>query len=210
MILDTMGISITPILTTLGIGSLAVALALQDTLSNFFAGIYMSVDRPIRVGDYIRIDSGDEGYVDNIGWRSTRIRSLSNNSIIIPNQRLSQSIITNYFLPEPRMSLLIQINVSYESDPEKVEHILLETVKRAKDIDGLILDAPYSPIVRFIPGFAESSLQFTLVCQVKQFIDQYPVQHELRKRILKRFQQERISIPFPTRTIYLDNRIKRK
>jgi small-conductance mechanosensitive channel len=202
VILSVLGISITPLITALGVGGLAVALALQDTLANLFAGIHILVEKSIRVGDFIRLETGQEGYVEDITWRTTRIRMLPNNIVIIPNSKLSQSIVTNYYLPEKRMSVLIPIGVSYSSDPEKVERILIEEAKKAVgEIPGLLGDP--EPFVRFIPGFGESSLDFTLICQVREFVDQYPVQHELRKRIFRRFKEEGIEIPFPHRTVYL-------
>ncbi len=202
IILSVLGISITPLITALGVGGLAVALALQDTLANLFAGIHILVEKSIRVGDFVRLETGQEGYVEDITWRTTRIRMLPNNMVIIPNSKLSQSIVTNYYLPEKRMSLLIPIGVSYSSDPEKVETILVEEAKKAVgEIPGLLGDP--EPFVRFIPGFGESSLDFTLICQVQEFVDQYLAQHELRKRIFKRFQEEGIEIPFPHRTVYL-------
>lgn len=200
--LSVIGISITPFLTALGVGGLAVALALQDTLSNLFAGIHILVEKSIRVGDFVRLETGQEGYIEDITWRTTRIRMLPNNMVIIPNSKLSQSIVTNYYLPEKRMSLLIPVGVSYASDPEKVERILVEEAKKAVgQIPGLLADP--EPFVRFIPGFGESSLDFTLICQVREFVDQYLAQHELRKRIFKRFNEEGIEIPFPHRTVYL-------
>jgi len=202
IILTLLGISIPPLITALGVGGLAVALALQDTLANLFAGIHILVEKSVRVGDFIKLETGQEGYVQDITWRTTRVRMLPNNMVIIPNNKLSQSIVTNYYLPEQRMSLLIPISVSYASDPEHVERVLLEEAQRgAGDIPGLLGDP--APFVRFIPGYGESSLDFTLICQVKEFVDQYLAQHELRKRIFKRFKQEGIEIPFPHRTVYL-------
>lgn len=202
IILSVLGISITPLITALGVGGLAVALALQDTLANLFAGIHILVEKSIRVGDFIRLETGQEGYVEDITWRTTRIRMLPNNMVIIPNSKLSQSIVTNYYLPEKRMALLIPVSVSYSSDPEKVERILIEEAKRGVgEIPGLLRDP--EPFVRFLPGFGDSSLDFTLICQVQEFVDQYLVQHELRKRIFKRFQEEGIEIPFPHRMVYL-------
>lgn len=202
ILLGTLGISITPLLTALGVGGLAVALALQDTLGNLFAGVHILMEKSVRVGDFVKLETGQEGYVADIGWRTTRVRMLPNNIVIIPNGKLAQSILTNYYLPEPRMSLLIPIGVSYDSDPEKVETILIEeAVKGAKEIPGMLSDP--APFVRFIPGFGDSSLDFTLICQVKEFTDQYLAQHELRKRIFKRFKKEGIEIPFPIRTIYM-------
>lgn len=202
ILLDNLGISLTAVWTTLGVGSVAIALALQDTLSNFFSGVYLRLDRPVRVGDYVKLDSGDEGFAVAMGWRSTRIRTLPNNIVIVPNAKLASAIITNYSLPEPAMSLLISIGTSYDSDPEQVERILIEEATlAAKDTDGLL--ASPEPFVRFIPGFGDSSLNFTLICRVATFVDQYLAQHKLRKRILSRFRQEGITIPFPQRDVHL-------
>jgi small-conductance mechanosensitive channel len=199
--LDSLSISITPLLTTLGIGGLAVALAFKDTLANFFAGLYILADRPIRMGDYIKLEGGTEGYVESVGWRSTRIHTLANNTVVIPNSKVSESIITNYFLPERRMSLLVNVSVSYGSDTRRVEKILLEEATlAAPEIQGMLADPP--PLVRFNPGFRESSLDFTLICQIREFADQYFVQHELRHRILERLRKEGIEIPFPQRTVH--------
>jgi small-conductance mechanosensitive channel len=202
VLLRHFGISITPILTAFGVGGLAVALALQDTLSNLFGGFYVTVAGQVRLGDYIRLNTGEEGYVTDISWRSTTVRALGNNLIIIPNAKLAQAVVTNYCLPERRMSLNIPIGVSYTSDPDHVERVLLEEAQSAAGaIPGLLAEP--APVVRLIPGFGDSALSFTLTCQVAEFVDQFPVQHELRKRILKRFQLERIEMPYPTRTVYL-------
>ncbi len=202
IILSVLGISITPLLTALGVGGLAVALALQDTLANLFAGIHILMERSIRVGDFIKLETGQEGYVEDITWRTTRVKMLPNNVVVIPNSKLAQSTVTNYYLPETRMALLIPISVSYSSDPEKVEKVLVEEAKKAAgEIPGLLKEP--EPFVRFIPGYGDSSLDFTLICQVREFVDQYLAQHELRKRIFKKFKEEGIEIPFPHRTIYL-------
>ncbi|KAF0145882.1 MAG: integral membrane protein [Nitrospirae bacterium] len=202
IILSFLGISITPLITALGVGGLAVALALQDTLANLFAGMHILVEKSIRVGDFIKLETGQEGYVEDITWRTTRIKMLPNNMVVIPNNKLAQSIVTNYYLPEKRMSLSIPVSVSYNSDIDKLERILTEEAKKAvEEISGLLGEP--EPAVRFIPGFGESSLDFTLVCHVREFTDQFPVQHELRKRLFKRFKEEGIEIPFPQRTVYL-------
>lgn len=202
VLLNTLGISITPILTALGVGGLAVALALQDTLSNLFSGFYLGLSGQVRAGDYVKLSSGEEGYVTDTSWRSTTLRALGNYVIVVPNAKLGQAILTNYHLPEKRMSLLIPVSVSYECDPDTIETVLLEEAQAAAGhIVGLLADPP--PFVRFIPGFGSSSLDFTLICQISEFVDQYLVQHELRKRIFRRLRKERIEIPFPIRTVYL-------
>ncbi|MBZ0160529.1 MAG: mechanosensitive ion channel family protein [bacterium] len=202
VLLSTLGISITPILTALGVGGLAVALALQGSLTNLFAGIHILVEKPVRVGDYIKLESSQEGYVVDIGWQTTRIRMLPNNMVIVPNAKLAESIVVNYHLPEKRMSVLIPISVGYGSDPTQVEAILVEEATRAVgEVQGLLAEP--APFVRFIPGFGESSLDFTLIVQISEFVDQYLVQHELRKRIFARFQKEGIEIPFPQRVVHV-------
>ena len=209
ILLAELGIEITPLIASLGIGALAVALALQDTLSNIFAGFYILADRPIRIGDYIMVEGAGEGYVIDIGWRSTKIRTLPNNVVIIPNKKLAESVITNYYLPDKPMSVLINIGVSYKEDPERVEKILLEeALKASKEIPGM-LDDP-APFVRFLPGPGEYSLNFTIICRAREFTDQYLIRHEMYKRIFKRFREEGIEIPFPVRTVYLREEGKKR
>lgn len=202
VLLNQLGISITPILTALGVGGLAVALALQDTLSNLFAGFYVAVAGQVRLGDYIRLNTGEEGYVTDIGWRSTTIRALANNMIIIPNNKVGQAILTNFNLPEKRLGVSIQVGVSYDSDPDRVEQVLLDEAQTAaREIPGMLADP--APGVSLDPGFGDSALAFTLGYSVREFGDQFRVRHELRKRILKRLQREKIDMPFPTRTVYV-------
>jgi small-conductance mechanosensitive channel len=202
IILAVLGISIAPMITALGVGGLAVALALKDTLANLFAGIHIMVEKSIRIGDFIKLESGQEGYVEDITWRTTRVRMLPNNMVVVPNDKLSQSVVTNYSLPDSRMFVTMQIGVGYSSDPGHIERVLLEEANKAVgDVPGLLPEP--APSVKFNPGFGNSSLDFTLTCQVREFIDQHNVQSELRKRILKRFRQEGIEIPFSRQTLYI-------
>lgn len=207
IIFENLGIHLTAVWTTLGVGSVAVALALQETLSNFFAGLSLLADRPVNPNDYIKLDGGQEGYVVRIGWRSTELRMLSNNFVIIPNATLAKAVITNYSMPVERMSYSLPVSVAYGTDPRRVEKILVEEAQQAAS-DGLegLLSQP-EPSVSLIPGFGPSSLDFSLNVQVRRFSDQYLVQSELRKRILDRFQKEAIEMPFPTRSIVLDKSV---
>ena len=198
--LTSLGVQITPILTALGVGALAVALALQDTLSNLFAGVHLLADKPIRVGDYVKIGDSVEGFVLDVGWRSTRVRLLQNNIVVLPNRTVSQSTITNYDLPEPRMAIVVRVSVGYATDPDHLEAALLSEVGKAVgEVPGLLPEP--KPSLRLIPGFGESSLDFTLACHVASFVDQFEVQHQLRKRILRRLRAEGIEIPYPTRAV---------
>lgn len=202
IILSVLGISIAPLITALGVGGIAVALALQDTLANLFAGIHILLEKSIKIGDFVRLESGLEGYVTDVTWRTTRIRMIPNNMVVIPNSKLAQSIVTNYYLPEKRMTLNIPIGVSYKEDPDHIQKVLIEIAKQGVgEIPGLLADP--EPLVRFVPGFGESSLDFTLACQIQEVTDQYPILNELHKRIFRRFKEEGIEIPFPHRTVYL-------
>jgi small-conductance mechanosensitive channel len=190
LVSDALGISLAPALTALGVGSLAVALALQDTLSNFFSGLYLVVDKPVRPGDFIRIDPSYEGYVQAIGWRSTHLRTPSNNLVIIPNGTLSKAIITNYTLPTPHVASSVRVDVAPDADLDRVEDALADEAKRATDIAG-IAEAP-APSVSMTPGFADGGVGFTVFFHVRSFGDQGAVQHALRKRIAARFRKEGI------------------
>ncbi len=199
VMLHTLGISILPLVTTLGIGGLAVALALQDTLANLFSGIQMLLEKSVRVGDYIKVETGEQGYVEDITWRSTRLRLAPDNIIIIPNSKMAKSAVTNYSQPDKNISVSIVVRVGYESDPDKVEDVLLDEAKKAVgQVPGLLAEP--GPIVRLAPGFGDWGLEFTVICQVGSFGEQFLVQHELRKRIFKRLKQENISIPVIERT----------
>jgi len=202
VLLDHFHVSITPMLTALGVGGLAVALAMQDTLSNLFGGFYVAVAGQVRLGDYIKLNTGEEGYVTDIGWRSTTIRSLGNSLIIVPNAKLAQAIVTNYDLPEKRMSAMLEVRVSYDCDPGQIERVLLDIAAQgAREIPGMLADP--APSVTFDPGFGDSALGLTLNYQVAEFASQFTVRHELRKRIFRRFREEGIRIPFPARAVYL-------
>ncbi|MGE0407399.1 MAG: mechanosensitive ion channel family protein [Candidatus Korobacteraceae bacterium] len=201
VILDSLGVSITPILTALGVGGLAVALALQDTLSNLFAGIQIIASRQVRVGDYIRLDSGQEGYVTDIRWRNTTIRALANNMIIVPNSKLASAITTNFYQPEREMGFGVPCSVAYGSDLERVERVTIEVARQLmQEFEGGVPTA--DPGVRF-NGFGNSAITFNVLLRCREFVDQYMLTHEFIKRLHLRYQQEEIEIPFPIQTVYL-------
>jgi len=200
-LLSNLGVSITPMLTALGVGSLAVALALQDTMSNFFAGLYILASRQFRPGDFIKLDSGAEGYVVDIGWRATRIQELRNNMIVVPNAKLAQTQITNYHYPEKEMSASVQVGVAYGSNLEKVERVTIDVAKKVlKTTPGGVAD--FEPTVRF-HTFGDSSVNFSVSLRVKEHNDKFLVIHEFIKRLHERYQKEGIDIPFPQRTVRL-------
>ncbi|MBW4632526.1 MAG: mechanosensitive ion channel family protein [Iphinoe sp. HA4291-MV1] len=202
ILLQTLGVQITPILTTLGIGGIAVGLALQDTLANLFSGFYLIISKQVRTGDYIKLDNGDhEGYVTDITWRNTTIKELSNNVIIVPNSKLSSAIFTNYHLPVKEITLTMIVGVSYDSDLEQVERVTVEIAQEVMEeiAPELIANEPY---IRF-SEFADSSINFTLYMRVNEFFDQRLARHLFIKKLHKRYQKEGITIPFPIRDVYV-------
>jgi len=199
LILNNLGIAITPILATLGIGGLAVALALQDSLSNLFAGFHIIVARQIKIGDYIKLETGEEGYVSDITWRSTKIRMLANNVILVPNAKLTQVITTNYYLPEKEMAVLVNLGVHYKSDLTKVEKITCEVAKEVmEEVSGGI--PGFEPFIRY-HTFGDFSINFSVILRAKEFVDQYLIKHEFVKRLHERYNKEGIVIPYPIRAI---------
>lgn len=191
---DLLGISITPILASLGIGSLAVALALQDTLSNFFAGFYVTVDKPVNVGDLVRLESGDEGTVIDTGWRSTRIRTLTNNIVIIPNSKLISGIITNYYLLDRELVTTVEMSVSPGSDLSKVEAVTVEVAREVlRRVPGAV--SGFDPVIRY-HSFGDAGIRFTVVLRAKEFNDAALVKHEFIKAIQSRFEKEGIQMPY--------------
>jgi small-conductance mechanosensitive channel len=199
ILLDSFGVSITPIIASLGIGSLAVALALQPTLENFFSGIQIMIDKPIMIGHFIRLESGEEGYVEKIGWRSSWIRMLPNNTVVIPNKMLVNSRVTNYYYPAQEMSVLIQVGVHYSSDLAFVEKVTIEVAEDIlKTVTGGVPD--FEPFIRY-HTFNSSSIDFTVILRCREFVDHYRIKHEFIKRLQKRYKEEGIVIPFPIRAI---------
>lgn len=199
VLLGTLGISITPLIASLGIGSLAVALALQPTLENFFSGVQLLVDRPIRVGDFIELDSGEQGFVEKIGWRSTWIKMLPNNIVIMPNSVLSESKIINYFYPTRQMSLSVEVNVHYDSDLEHVEAVVVEVGEQLmKEHEFGVPE--HTPIV-FFHTFDNSSINFTVILKGQEFFHQFFLRAAFIKKLHKRFKEENIVIPYPIRAI---------
>jgi small-conductance mechanosensitive channel len=197
--IDILGISITPLLASLGIGSLAVALALQDSLSNFFAGLYVAIDRPVEAGQYVRLEGGQEGFVTDVGWRSTRIRTTSNTVIVISNAKLMGGVITNFDLPERSLQVTIDVGVHYDSDLERVERVVLE-VAREVTASCPFAQRGSEPGMAF-KAFGESSVDLTAVLWADQFADAAPLKHAFIKKLHARFKKEGIAIPYPTRTL---------
>ena len=198
IILQYYGISVAPILTALGVGGMAVALGLQDTLANIFAGIHLILSKQLRIGDYIKLSSGEEGCVTDITWRFTKLQSVSNNVVVVPNQNIAKAIIVNYSMPKQDITVSVTIGVSYDSDLEKVERVCIRVAEDILSKYDPEIDT--RPTVRY-NLLADSSINFNVLIHVSKFLNQYIVKHEFIKAIIAEFRKENIDIPYPVRTI---------
>lgn len=183
-------VPITPLLTAFGVGGLAIALALQDTLANFFAGVHILVERPIFVGDFIRMESGQEGVVTDIGWRTTRVRTGAGNIVVVPNTKITSGILVNYSLPDPGGLIEVAVAVAHEADPERVRAIALE---EAAKVAGVASEP--APMVFCDPGVLPTHMQFKVLVRVADQLQRGAVQSEIRLRLLRRFREEGIPLP---------------
>ncbi len=201
VLLQTLGVSITPLVTALGVGGLAVGLALQDTLANLFAGIHILASRQVRPGDFIRLESGDEGYVEDVTWRYTTVRQLRHALTIVPNAKLASSVITNFSLPDPELAVLVPVGVSYDSD---LAHVEVVTTAVGREVMAEIAGGvpQFEPFIRY-NGFGDSSITFNVILRGREATDQHLLRHEFIKRLHQRYRAEGIEIPFPVRTVHL-------
>ena len=193
MILNALGVSITPIIASLGVGGLAVALALQDTLSNLFSGFYISVSRQLKVGDYVKLQSGEEGYVCDINWRTTQLRSLYNTTILIPNAKLTQTIFTNYNTPGNGIEVWVDLAFDYGSNLEKLQAIVREVgIDVMKTVPGGIPE--FEPFLRY-NSFPDFRINFSAILKAKDFRYQHGIVHEFLKRLHARLHKEGAVLP---------------
>lgn len=202
--LGTLGISITPMLTALGVGGLAVGLALQDTLGNLFSGIQILLSRQIQPGDLIRLESGETGHVQDVTWRNTTIQLFTNDLVVVPNAKLGTSLVTNYTSMDAQHVSWVETGVAYGSDLEHVEAVTLDVAREVlREVPGGVAD--YEPILRFT-AFADSAITLRVSLRATGYQDRWLLMHEAVKRIHRRYAQEGIEIPFPQRDVHVRSR----
>lgn len=198
-ILETVGFDTTAIITGLGVGGIAVALALQDTLGNFFAGVHILMDKPFREDDYVKLDSGAEGVVTEIGWRTTRLHTPTENEIVIPNSKMAGAILENYSNPKDFTTVSYEIGVDYREDIEAVERIIRESLEEAAAKTSLIDEKTIW--VRF-QSFGDFSLNFKYGYNIKGYVNRFAALKEVNKLLFYNFKKKDINIPFPVRVVY--------
>jgi small-conductance mechanosensitive channel len=214
-------IDVTPAVAALGLGGLALGLALQDTLSNFFAGLHIITDKPVNVGDYIEVDGAGgvpsvAGVVEDISWRSTRVRTPQNALIIVPNSKLASGIILNatqvasaqmpgvYYGADSSQDRGVSVNVdcgvAYDSDLKKVEKIVLDVAAKVQETVPAAVKE-FKPRMRF-KEFGESNVNFYAVLRAEKYADRGVVKHEFIKALKERFDKEKIEISWPVVKIH--------
>lgn len=186
------------LVTALGIGSLALGLAAKDTIANMISGFTLMIDRPFRIGDRIQLVGGQWGDVVDIGLRSTKIKTVENTLLIIPNSELCNTTIINLAFPDLRAKGRINVGVAYGSDPEKIKAIL---VAAARDIPEILTEP--QPEAFFV-SFGDSALNMALFFWVRDYTEVFPVTDRLNTLIHDRFRENGIAIPYPTRTVKLE------
>ena len=199
LVLDLLNVNISPLIAGLGLGGLAVALALQPTLSNLFAGTYVMTEGVVHPGDYIELENGVAGYVIDVGWRSTRLRTWTNNLVVVPNSRFAETIITNYQGPIPAVNIYLTCGVSYDSDLHLVERVCQEEMARLLDTDPRAVKE-YGAYFAY-ESFDDSNITFYLFIQARDRNASFEVQSELIRMVHERFREEGIVINYPMRTI---------
>ena len=221
LVLDEFDISITPMITALGVGGMAIALGLQETMANIFAGLHILLTKQVRIGDNIRLEGGAEGQIIDITWRYAKIHTVTNNIIVVPNNKLAASIITNYDMASDRMqsvsvmdvAFTVAVGVAYDSDLDEVERVTLEVARDILSRFDPTLDiaegSSTAPAVRF-HTFGDSSILFNVNLHTTSFKNQYLIRHEFIKALKKRYEEERIQIPFPIRTVQMESPLSTK
>lgn len=198
IVLQYYGISIAPIITAMGVGGMAVALGLQDTLASIASGIFIIVSKPFRIDDYIRLSSGEEGRVTDITWRYTTVQSITGNVVVIPNKNLSNTVLTNYNLPYKDITVKVTVGVAYNSDLAQVERVTLEV---ANQVMSDAAETSTIPPKIYFHTFGDSSINFDVLLHSTRFDNQASLKHEFIKELTARYRKEGIDIPFPIRTV---------
>ena len=203
LVINTLGIPISPLIAGLGLGGVAVALAIQPTLSNLFAGTYVMTEGVVSPGDYIEMEGGVAGYVMEVGWRSTRLRTWGNNMVVVPNARFAETIITNYYEPDPPVNVFLTCGVSYDSDLAMVEAVSMDVMK------GVLDDSPhgvkeYGAYFGF-DSFGESNVDFWLFVQARDRLASFELRSALIHDLHRRFDEEGIVINYPVRSLQFPN-----
>ncbi len=202
VVLDHFGVSIAPLLAAAGVTGIVLGLALQETLSSLIAGLQIVAAGQIKVGDYIQLDTGEEGRVTDVNWRNTVVETVVGNEVVVPNSRLATTVVTNFEMPETEFNVNVVVGVSYGSDLGRVEEVTLDVARETiAQVDGTV--EGFEPFIRY-QGFGDSSIDLKVFLRVYEYEARYVLVHEFVKRLHARYDREGMVIPFPQRSVHME------
>ena len=208
IVLQSLGIAITPLLTALGIGGVSLGLAFQSTLTNFLSGLNLATSNKISIGNYIQLDSGEEGYVMDIAWRHTILQDIRDNMVVVPNTRILNNVFKNYGLPSKEALIVLEVGISYNADLDKAEQIALDIANQVmNEVEGGVPNS--DPWIRY-KEFGYFAITMTVYLRIREYFDHLIVRHEFIKRLHRRFREENIELPFPIKSALIPMAINDK
>jgi small-conductance mechanosensitive channel len=202
VVLTSLGLPVQGLLVAIGGSSFGLSLALQQPLSNLFSGVLLAASNRFSPGDYIKLNSGEEGYITDIDWFTTRIQQITNNMVVVPNAAMTSAIVINYHEPQKELVVLLTISVSYKADLSRVEQVTLEVANGVMaEVQGGV--PAFECLVRF-SEFADSAVRASVIMRGQEFVDQFLLKHELVKRLHARFREEDIAFGLPVRLVHVE------
>ena len=203
VLLGALGVSIAPLITALGVGGLAIGLALQPTLENLFSGVQVLLSGQVQPGDLVRLETGEEGRVQDVTWRNTTIRAFSNDLVIVPNATVAKSLITNYTTIDEQHVVWVNVGIAYGSELHHAEEVTLEVARQVHELlDCASKD--YEPLLRYTE-FGDSAIALIVSLRARAYNDRWVLRSEFMKLLHKRYAQEGIEIPFPQHVVHMHN-----
>lgn len=202
MVMNLFGITILPMLAALGIAGLAVALALQETLTNLIAGFHLVAAKNIRSGQFVQLSSGEQGLIQDITWRYTTLLDPSDYLIVVPNSKMSNAILINYNLPEDEIGFSVPVDISHDNDLDKVEKITVDVAKNVMEkVEGGV--PGYEPFVWYT-DFEDRGLKFIVVMRSKDRVSQFLLKHEFLRRLNTAYRREKVKLAYPIRKVNIN------
>jgi small-conductance mechanosensitive channel len=196
--LQLAGVETTALITGLGVGGIAVALALQDTLSNFFGGVHLLIDKPFREGDYIKLENGMEGHVRRIGWRTTKLKTWRNNDIYIPNSKLANATLENFSPAKKAYSECYNLGVGCNEDIDNIEKIILNVLKKASKSSDFVIEG--TEWARF-DSYGDFTLDFKYGYQVKGYLNRFAALKDIQRELFYTLKKKKVDVPYPTKVV---------
>ena len=203
IVFSQLGIEITPLLASLGIAGLAIAMGLKPTIESLFAALFLVLDKSINIGDWVQLEDGTKAYIEDISWRTVRIRTIGGNTVIVPNNVFANEKISSYDYPERHFTTSVAVGVSYDTDLDKAEYVASQAAEKVIKDEGITLQEN-NPTIRY-QLLDASSINFSIKIKIDTVNDEGRIKHALIKEIVKQFRENNIEIPFPQMVVHKEN-----